>query len=297
MSLGYAPRAGLPAAHPAGRSGPRRRVGWLPVLVVALAGAVGGCASPAPPHASWVGPPPGRSTSGDSADDGSSGGPAPTASSQVSAYIARLPHFPAAPVPQPVAVPAGPFAGWYQRLPTTQRVAFLTIDDGWVKRPEAPELFAAAHVPVTLFLTINAIRDNPRYFHAFQADGADIEAHTITHTSLVGKPATFQRHEACGSADQLGQWYGRRPVLFRPPFGDKDATTLKVVHDCGMKAAFFWTETVDKGVVRYQRGSTVQPGDILLMHFRPGFDDDFLAALTAIHNAGLTPALLDAYLT
>jgi peptidoglycan/xylan/chitin deacetylase (PgdA/CDA1 family) len=194
-------------------------------------------------------------------------------------------------------VPAGPLAGWYLRVPTTQSVAFLTIDDGWVKRPEAPELFAAAHVPVTLFLTINAIRDNPDYFRTLQANGADIEAHTITHPSLVGKSAAFQQHEVCGSADQLGQWYGRRPVLFRPPFGDKDATTLKVVRECGMKAAFFWTETVDKGVVRYQQGKTVQPGDVILMHFRPGFDDDFLAALTAIHNAGLTPALLNAYLT
>jgi peptidoglycan/xylan/chitin deacetylase (PgdA/CDA1 family) len=150
---------------------------------------------------------------------------------------------------------------------------------------------------VALFLTINAVRDNLGYFTTLQAAGADIEAHTITHTSLVGKSYTFQRTEVCGSADQLGQWYGRRPVLFRPPFGNKDTTTLKVTRDCGMRAAFFWSETVDKGVVRYQQGSTVRPGDIILMHFRPAFDDDFLAALTAIHNAGLTPALLDAYLT
>jgi hypothetical protein len=31
------------------------------------------------------------------------------------------------------------------------------------------------------------------------------------------------------------------------------------------------------------------------MHFRPAFPDDVLAALNAIKNSGLTPALLDDY--
>jgi hypothetical protein len=71
---------------------------------------------------------------------------------------------------------------------------------------------------------------------------------------------------------------------------------LRVAHGCGLKAAFFWKETVDKGKVRFQEGNTVKPGDIILMHFRPAFVKDFLAALQAIHRAGLTPALLENYI-
>jgi peptidoglycan/xylan/chitin deacetylase (PgdA/CDA1 family) len=208
----------------------------------------------------------------------------------------RIPRFPAAPPAEKIAIPAGPNAAWLSHIPTTQKVAFLTIDDGWTRRPEAIPLFRAAHVPVTLFLTINAIKSDPAYFKQLQASGAVIEAHTITHTQLKGKPAEFQRGEICGSADRLGDIYGRRPILFRPPFGDQDGTTLQMTHECGMKAAFFWKETVDKGVVRFQEGHTVQPGDIILMHFRPAFVDDFLAALQAIHDAGLTPALLEDYI-
>jgi peptidoglycan/xylan/chitin deacetylase (PgdA/CDA1 family) len=211
------------------------------------------------------------------------------------AVLARLPQFAPAPPPQPFTAPAGPVAGWYHRVPTTQPVAFVTIDDGWVKRPEAVALVTRAHVPVTLFLTIDAIRDDPGYFRRLRAAGAVVEAHTLTHPSLAGMPYAAQRREICGSADQLARWYGRRPVLFRPPFGNSDATTLRAVRDCGMRAAFHWTETVDKGKVRYQRGHVVQRGDVILMHFRPAFVDDFLAALTAIHQAGLTPALLEDY--
>lgn len=213
-----------------------------------------------------------------------------------SAQLARIPRFPPAPAPKPVTVPPGNAAGWYSAIPTDQPVAFITIDDGWTKVPQAAELLRAAHVPVTLFLEINAIKSDPGYFSELEQAGAVIEAHTLTHPELKGKPYDVQRHEICGSADELARLYGRRPVLFRPPFGDKDATTLRVVHDCGMKAAFFWKETTDKGIVRYQEGNTVKAGDILLMHFRPAFIDDFLAVLQAISAAGLTPALLEDYI-
>ncbi|GAA3266189.1 polysaccharide deacetylase family protein [Dactylosporangium vinaceum] len=213
------------------------------------------------------------------------------------ALLARVPHFAAPPAPQPVSVPAGPSAGWYSAIPTTQPVAFITIDDGWTKDPHALDLFKAAHVPITLFLEINAIKSDPGYFTQLQQAGAVIEAHTISHPELKGKSYDVQKHEICGSADELGRLYGRRPLLFRPPFGDKDATTLRVVHDCGMKAAFFWRETTDKGIVRYQAGQQVKAGDIVLMHFRPAFVDDFLAVLKAIADAGLTPASLESYIS
>jgi len=210
--------------------------------------------------------------------------------------LARLPRFgpppPAVPLPQ---VP-GPRAPWLARIPTDQPVAFLTIDDGWVRTPEVAALFETAHVPVTLFLMIDAIRADPGYFARFQNAGARIEAHTISHPSLRGRPYGQQRHQICDSADQLGAWYGRRPALFRAPFGEHDATTLAAAHDCGMRAVLFWRETVNNGIVRYQEGSTVRAGDIILMHFRPRFVDDFIAALQAIKAAGLTPALLEDYL-
>lgn len=213
-----------------------------------------------------------------------------------SAYQGRLPKFGKPPAPHHINVPEGDSAPWLSRIPTDQPVAFLTIDDGWIKRPEALELFREADVPVTLFLTINAIKDDPAYFKRLQDAGAVIEAHTISHQSLKGKPYNFQRKEICGSADQLGQMFGKRPTLFRPPFGEKDATTMKVIHECGMKAGLFWKETVDKGIVRFQEGKTVRQGDVILMHFRDRFVDDFIAALQAIAAAGLTPALLEDYI-
>lgn len=206
-----------------------------------------------------------------------------------------IPVFPPAPPAEKIAPVPGGSAPYLLRIPTGQKVAFLTIDDGYVKHPEAPKLIAAAGVPVTLFLTTDAVKDDPDYFKPMIDAGAVVEAHTISHPDLRGKPYAEQKHQICGSADRLAGWYGRRPVLFRPPFGNKDATTLQAARDCGMKAAFMWKQTVHKGKVRYQEGRSVQPGDIILMHFRKDFVADFLAALRAIRKAGLTPALLEDY--
>lgn len=210
-------------------------------------------------------------------------------------YLSRIPAFPPPPPPQPMALPADPQARWLSRIPTQQPVAFITIDDGWTKLPVVPALLWASKVPVTLFLSGNAIADNPTFFSNLPAN-VRIESHSLYHNNLRGHPYQAQLGDICGSANQLASMYGRRPVLFRPPYGEKDGTTLQAVYDCGLKAALFWSETVDKGVVRYQVGDRIQPGDIILMHFRPAFAEDFLAALNAIHSAGLTPALLEDYI-
>ncbi|MEU8663777.1 polysaccharide deacetylase family protein [Actinoplanes philippinensis] len=228
--------------------------------------------------------------------------PAPTgpdpAAAALSARRARygIPDFAPAPPPQPVTLPGGDAVEYLHRIPTDQKVAFLTIDDGYLKLPEGQELVAAAGVPVTLFLTTDAVRDDPGYFRPMIDAGAVVEAHTVTHTGLRGKSYEFQKREICDSADELATWFVRRPTLFRPPYGEKDATTLRAAKDCGMTAAFMWTETVHKGKVRYQIGKPVKPGDIILMHFREAFRDDFVGALKAIHKAGLTPALLEDYM-
>jgi peptidoglycan/xylan/chitin deacetylase (PgdA/CDA1 family) len=212
------------------------------------------------------------------------------------AELARVPKFGPPPAPAPITLAKGNSAAWLSAIPTTQKVAFITIDDGWEKNPKAYALFTAANVPVSLFLQTNAIKSDVNYFKPLVQAGATIEAHTITHQQLRGKSYATQKREICGSADKLGQWYGRRPQLFRPPFGAKDDTTLRAVHDCGMKAAFFWKEATNKGKVYYQGKHKVQPGDIILMHFRPAFVDDFIAVLKSIKAAGLTPARLEDYI-
>jgi peptidoglycan/xylan/chitin deacetylase (PgdA/CDA1 family) len=267
----------------------------LAVLTALLA--LGACSAEAGPtfvaHAGETGPPSPRTT------------PAPTASPTPSAppkpkslewYVAKAPAF-QAPPPHEVKLPANGSAPFWLRVPTQDKVAFITIDDGALARPaEVPDFIRDAHIPVTMFLNSPAATEYTDYFQRIEAAGGVVENHTIHHTSLQGRSYAYQKQEICGSADKLEQLFGKRPTLFRPPFGDHDATTVRAAHECGAKALFYWTETVDKGIVRYQTPEKrVRPGDVLLMHFRPRLMDDLLAALKAIQKAGLTPALIEDY--
>jgi peptidoglycan/xylan/chitin deacetylase (PgdA/CDA1 family) len=156
----------------------------------------------------------------------------------------------------------------------------------------------AAHIPFSMFLIAPVASRNADFFKQLVASGGTVEDHTMSHPDLKNRPYDFQRHEICEAKSSLEGTFGTPVRFFRPPYGDYDQTTLKAVHDCGLKAAFYWSETVNNGTVFYQTPEhRIHPGDIILMHFRPAFVNDVIAALTAIHNAGLTPALLENYLT
>ena len=209
-----------------------------------------------------------------------------------------MPRFPKAPKPEPVAVPEGDSTPWWKRVPTSHKVAFITIDDGGMSRTtDALELIKRADIPVTMFLNSPAATSYTSYFRSIQATGAHVQDHTVTHRNLKGQTYDFQFKEIKDCADKLTELFGERPYLFRPPFGNYDSVTLKAARDCGMRVSFFWTQTVNEGIVRYQTAKKiVKPGDVLLMHFRPALADDLIGALKAIHESGLTPARLEDYL-
>ena len=183
------------------------------------------------------------------------------------------------------------------RIDTTDPVVFITIDDGYTKDPQVVSLLARRHIPVTSFLAVAALRTDHEYFAQVQnTTGQLVQDHTMTHPFLSKYGYARQRKEICDAADQLGTWYGTRPWLFRPPYGDYDRTTRRAAYDCGMTAVVLWDVSLPHAVLRYSSGSRFQPGDILLVHWRPHLARDLPVALDAIAAAGLHVAALQDYL-
>jgi peptidoglycan/xylan/chitin deacetylase (PgdA/CDA1 family) len=212
--------------------------------------------------------------------------------------LPAVPSFdpPPAAVPPKLTAAAGEVPAIHE-IATTQKVAFITMDDGAVREPRAAAMLRKANVPVTLFLMGNDVDPAPAYFRGLQDAGAKIEDHTQTHPEMPHLSATRQKQEICPVADKYQKLFGKRPTLFRPPYGDYNTTTKKMVAACGLSYLVLWRETTDNGKVFYQRpDKKVHPGDIILMHFRVAFVRDFAAVLWAIKKAGLTPAVLQDYL-
>ncbi|MFF4649436.1 polysaccharide deacetylase family protein [Streptomyces sp. NPDC001380] len=190
------------------------------------------------------------------------------------------------------------------RIPTRDRVVFLTIDDGTEKDPEFVRMLRELRVPVTMFLTDAAIRSDYGYFRRIQALGDTVQNHTLTHPYLPGLGAAAQRAEICGQQRRLTREYGAAPALFRPPYGAYDAATLEAVRACGLRALVLWRESMQIRDMQYQDpGRRLHPGDIVLVHFRGPAElkhrtmtEMFAALLRRIGGQGFAVGRLDDYL-
>jgi peptidoglycan/xylan/chitin deacetylase (PgdA/CDA1 family) len=213
-------------------------------------------------------------------------------------YLWSLPTFAAPPAPTRVTtLPNGGRALQVDRVDTGgQKVAFITIDDGWEKDPAAMRMLEQAHIPFTMFLTTNAIKSDPGFFKRLQALGGVVEDHTITHGKLTQMSYAQQVHEICGSRAALTRLYGRAPVIMRAPYGLSNSNTLKAAASCGIRANVFWDEYAITGTVSWQRPGGIQPGDMVLMHFDKYFKPNLLSSLQAMKKNGITPARLEDYL-
>lgn len=184
-----------------------------------------------------------------------------------------------------------------RRIDTAKPYVFITIDDGAVRDPQALKLIQESGVRPTLFLNDKYVKGHEDYFKQLQdVDHLVIGNHTVNHPDLVKMPYAAQRKEICDDSDAFAKAFGQRPTLFRPPFGDFNADTQRAAVDCGLKALVMWTAAVNDGVVQFQVGKKLRPGDIVLMHFRKTFVEDFTAFLNRARQDGLTPVPLPDFL-
>ncbi|WP_243718559.1 polysaccharide deacetylase family protein [Actinomadura sp. KC06] len=191
-------------------------------------------------------------------------------------------------------------------IETQERVVFLTIDDGYEYDSEFVNLVRTRKVPIMTFLTSTYIKGQGQYFWAMRNAGSRMENHTVSHPNMGTLPADRQKKQICEASDQIQKQYGRRPEIFRPPFGSFNQTTRQVAKECGIKSVLLWSAefyngTTGPGVgfngfARGDGGKGFRPGDIILMHYRKGLAKDLLTILGWIQQAGFRPAAVQNYL-
>ncbi len=182
----------------------------------------------------------------------------------------------------------------FLKVPTDQPVIFVGIDDGITKDPATKHWLVKSRLPFTMFLDNDAVKNNYAYFQELQAAGLGIENHTMTHPKLTRLNFNQQANEICAAADTYEKIFGRRPTLFRPPYGSWDENTRRAAWDCGMKAIIMWHAVVGNGAIQYQdTNNHFEPGDIVLMHFHPDLLEDMKAFAAQAEKDHLQVARLE----
>ncbi|MEU6082157.1 polysaccharide deacetylase family protein [Streptomyces sp. NPDC047108] len=155
------------------------------------------------------------------------------------------------------------------RVPTRDRVVFLTIDDGAHKDPRLIRMVRELSIPISAFLSDYVVRDDYDYFRQLQGLGVAINNHTINHRDLLTLSYRGQRKEICRQQDIIEREFGVRPRIFRPPYGNWDRDTLRAARSCGVTVVPLWSQEAFARRIDFGGGEhRFQPGDIVLTHFR-----------------------------
>ncbi|MEW2133401.1 hypothetical protein [Streptomyces sp. NPDC005435] len=169
------------------------------------------------------------------------------------------------------------------RVPTTDKVVFLTYDDGAGQDPRLATLIRELRLPVTVFATPGT---------TLRAPGATVERRAPRRGTLPGLPYARQRAAICAHPT---------PRLLRPRHATYDHTTLRAAARCGITALVLWRATVTSTGLTYTRGThTLLPGDIVRVGPARGpataLGERTARLLRRVQERGLTVGHLEDYL-
>lgn len=191
----------------------------------------------------------------------------------------------------------------FTTVPTKKKVVFLTIDDGAEKDPELLKMMSELKIPYTAFLSDYLVKEDYAYFKKMQSRGVSLNNHTLNHPYLPGLSYKEQRREICGMQDVIQKRYGKRPELFRPPYGNYNADSLRAAKSCGIKAVPLWASEAFPDRMDWREwDKDLHPGDIILTHFRGREDwkgtmpDMIRKVMKTVTDKGYAVARLEDYL-
>ncbi|MGW2016129.1 polysaccharide deacetylase family protein [Streptomyces sp. NPDC001927] len=157
----------------------------------------------------------------------------------------------------------------FTTVPTKEKIVFLTIDDGAEKDPELLRMMSELRIPYSAFLSDYLVKEDYGYFKKMQDAGVSLHNHTLNHRYLPGLSYSAQKREICGMQDVIEKRYGKRPPLFRPPYGNYNEDTLRAAGTCGVKAVPLWASEAFPDRMEWREWDRdLHPGDIVLTHFR-----------------------------
>jgi peptidoglycan/xylan/chitin deacetylase (PgdA/CDA1 family) len=218
--------------------------------------------------------------------------PAPTTTTAPKPGFGLLPQ----PTPTPVDLPPTNLAPAFSRIPTTNKVIFLGIDDGMVRDPAVLDYLKQAKIPFTNFLVQSEADAGEDYWKQAQAVGGTVQSHTVTHPDLTKVSYGQLQSEICGTLDDFQTRFGTRPTLFRPPYGSYNDNVRAVAASCGFKAVVLWKGSTNDGRFDLQDGTQLTPGDIVLMHWRTDLLGNLQKVVETCKEQGFTIARLEDYL-
>ncbi|MEA1960951.1 MAG: delta-lactam-biosynthetic de-N-acetylase [Bacillota bacterium] len=191
--------------------------------------------------------------------------------------------------------------------PTTQKVIFLTFDEGYENgyTPQILDTLKRHQVPACFFVTEPYITSNPELIKRMVKEGHIVGNHSKTHPSMpsvTGDPAAF-KNEIEETADAFREQTGKKmPLYFRPPKGEFSEKSLYMTQQLKYKT-IFWSFAYEDWLTDKQPSpdsalkkilDNTHNGEIMLLHAVSSTNAAILdQVITEIKKQGYTFKSLD----
>lgn len=179
-------------------------------------------------------------------------------------------------------------------LRVRDRVAFITIDDGGYISPDVVKYLNANKIRATSFVMPEPLLWQWAKYR--QMKYMRYGNHSNTHAHLRRLSFAKQKEEICTGKKLVRRISRQTPVLFRPPGGDWNETTLRAMAACGMRYLINWNVQADHQFIQMRSSLKLMPGDIILMHYKSDLLPSLKWVMEQMRADRLRPAFLNDYL-
>ena len=155
----------------------------------------------------------------------------------------------------------------------------MTFDDGpsATLTPKLLDILAAHHMKVTFFVLGEMVAEHPEILARAAREGHEIANHSWSHPNLAKMSQEGVRSQLQRTDDEIKSVTGKRPTLFRPPYGSITERQKRWIHDeFGYDIILWEVDPLDwkrpgPAVVRNRILKETRPGSIVLSHdIHPG---------------------------
>ena len=187
-----------------------------------------------------------------------------------------------------------PQAKLLYKVDTTDKVVFLTADDGSDRPSDAVTELERLQWPISSFILPSKVGTYATWFTSLGSRN-DIGTHTARHTALKGLSFDKQKKEICEGERRIKEKFGSTTGYFRPPYGSWDKRTLQAAAACGISHVVLWTVSLNGRTITTWDGK-IHRGNIVLVHYVRSMAQSIRQLEKRLKLQGLTVARLSDYL-
>ncbi len=156
----------------------------------------------------------------------------------------------------------------------TEKIIALTFDDGPdpVNTPLVLDILDKQHIRATFFLIGMKAEKHPGLVSLIHSEGHLTGVHSYSHSFLFDFLSSGKMEQDLSMAEGIiMKLTGKRPVLFRPPYGVTNPAVAKAVKKLGYKVIGWSVRSLDTRIkdadgIAERVTRKLHPGAVILMH-------------------------------